>query len=64
VIAVREGHMLTLRVLAVKEGDLELLPGQVRSALARRQGLALLAATTTLGFDVVAALYAPGPLPP
>ncbi len=27
VIAVREGHMLTLRVLAVEESDLELLPG-------------------------------------
>ena len=54
-ITMRESHMLMLRILAVKEGDLELLPGQVRASRARWQGLALLAATTTLGFGVVAA---------
>jgi hypothetical protein len=47
--------MLMLRILAVKEGDLELLPGQVRSSLSRRQGFALLAATTTIGFHSVTA---------
>ncbi len=51
----RKGHMLTLRVLAVKKSDLELLPGQVRPALTRQQGLALPAATATLGFDFIAA---------
>ena len=30
-IAVREGHMLTLRVLAIEEDDLEFLPGHYRS---------------------------------
>jgi hypothetical protein len=44
-----------LRVLAIEERNLEFLPGQIRTSLARRQGLALLAATTTLGFNLIAA---------
>src|SRR5208283_1972980 len=54
-IAMREGHMLTLRVLAVKEGDLELFPGQVRAPFAWRQWLAFPATSPALGFDFVAA---------
>ena len=56
VIAMREGDVLMLAVFAVEEEHFELLPRQVRALSAGRQRFALLAATTTFDFDLLAAL--------